>query len=262
MIQRRRYKNPPIEEAVCEFRFRPGQDWDLTIPGKLQAEMGEEYTGKPQEQRVIDFSLQSQGGSQPPSVSYGEGLAKVQLVTSDGKRKVGVGRDVLSIHMLRPYQNPSHPKRSGWDEFQPRISKALDAYWKVAQPSGVNRAGIRYINKIVVPQSRVEVEDYFKCALPNVKDLPDRLNNFMSRVEYAYSDSVRLLLSQGSSNVPQDNVPHGHVGFLLDLDVIWEHTEPVAQNKALEIANDLRNREREAFETVITDKARKLFDAD
>jgi len=256
MIQRHRYKNPPIEEAVCEFRFRPGQDWDLTIPGKLQAEMGEEYTGKPQEQRVIDFSLQSQG-NQHPSVSYEEGLSKVQLVTSDGKRKVGVGRDVLSIHMLHPYQNPSHPERSGWDEFQPRISKALDAYWKVAQPNGVNRVGIRYINKIIVPQSKVEVEEYFKCALPNVSGLPDRLNNFMSRVEYAYPDGVRLLLSQGSSNVP-----HGHVGFLLDLDVIWEHTEPVAQEEALKIADDLRNRERAAFETVITDKARKLFDAD
>lgn len=26
--------NPPIEEATVEFRFRPGQEWDLTRPGK------------------------------------------------------------------------------------------------------------------------------------------------------------------------------------------------------------------------------------
>ena len=43
MQERRRYRNPPIEEALCEFRFKPGRDWDLTIPGKLQAAIGEEY---------------------------------------------------------------------------------------------------------------------------------------------------------------------------------------------------------------------------
>ena len=46
MHQHHRYKNPPIEEALCEFRFKPGQDWDFTIPGKLQTEFGDEYTGK------------------------------------------------------------------------------------------------------------------------------------------------------------------------------------------------------------------------
>ena len=256
MEDRRRYKNPPIEEALCEFRFKPGRDWDLTIPGKLQTEFGDEYTGKPQEQRVVELGLEAPGGK-PFNLQYGEGLARVQLVTKDGKRMVGVGPDVLSVHMLRPYQDPRHPESSGWDEFQPRIKIALGAYWNVAKPKGVHRIGIRYINKIVVPQKTVKVESYLRCALPNVSGLPDRLNNFMCRVEYAYSDGVRVVLSQGSINVSKDRV-----GFLIDLDVIWESTEPVSQNEALEKVRDLRSREREAFETVITDKARELFDAD
>ena len=256
MQQRRRYKNPPIEEALCEFRFKPGRDWDLTIPGKLQTEFGDEYTGKPQEQRVVELGLEAPEGK-PFNLRYGEGLARVQLTTKDDKRMVGVGPDVLSVHILRPYQDPLHSERSGWDEFRPRIKTALDAYWEVAQPKGVHRIGIRYINKIVVPQKTVKVESYLNCALPEVSGLPDRLNNFMSRVEYAYHDGVRLVLFQGSINAPKD-----HVGFLLDLDVIWENTEPVPQNEALEKVSDLRAREREAFETVITDKARELFDAD
>ena len=43
---------------------------------------------------------------------------------------IGVGPDVLSVHMLRPYHDPLRSDHSGWDEFQPRISEALDAYWK------------------------------------------------------------------------------------------------------------------------------------
>ena len=256
MQPRRRYKNPPIEEALCEFRFKPGRAWDLTVPGKLQAAIGDEYMGKPQEQRVVQVGLQVQQ-DKPSNLQLGEGLARVQLVTRNGKRMVGIGPDVLSIHMLRPYQDPGEPERIGWDEFQARIETALDAYLKVAQPLGVVRVGIRYINKIVIPTGTVTVEEYLKCALPVVNGLPDHLTSFMSRVDYTYADDVRIVLSQGSIDSPTN-----HVSLLLDLDVIWEHREAVDREKALNLVNDLRDRERAAFEAVITDKARELFDAD
>ncbi len=255
MSKRRRYKNPPIEEALCEFRFEPGRDWDLTVPGKLQAELGNEYTGKPQQGKVVEVELDTQKGGSP-NLRYREGFSKVQLVTKDGKRMVGVGQDVLSIHMLRPYQDPSNPKASGWDEFKPKIVTALKAYESVSEPVGVRRIGIRYINKIVVPEKNVKVEEYLKCALPVVNGLPDRLSNFMSRVDYAYKDGVHLVLSQGLAGAQTD-----HIGFLLDLDVIWETTEPITLDEALEKTHGLRIRERDAFESVITDKARELFDA-
>ena len=254
--ERHHYKNPPIEEALCELHFKPGRDWDLTIPGKLQAEFGSEYSGKPREQKAVQVELQVQGG-RPSNLQYDEGLAKVQLVTTDGKRMVGVGRDALSIHMLHPYQNPHNPDRSGWDEFKRRISAALDAYWKVAEPIGVNRIGVRYINKIVVPQRTARVEEYLRCALPEVSELPDNLRTFVSRVEYIYDDRVHLVLSQGLISAPLD-----HIGFILDLDVIWQGTEMMVQDEVLEKVSDLRILERTAFETVITDKARELFDAD
>ncbi len=256
MRQHRRYKNPPIEEAICEFRFKPGPDWDLTIPGKLQSKLGDEYSGKPQQRTVVEVGLEMQAG-RPSELRHGERLGMVQLVTENGKRMVGVGSDILSVSMLRPYHDVSRPGGSGWDEFQPRIADALDAYKSVAEPVGVFRIGIRYINKIAILQNEVRVEDYLKCALPDVDGLPDRLNNFISRVEYTYEDGVRLVLSQGLINAPSD-----HVGFLLDLDVIWENTKPITLNEALSRVEDLRNRERDAFETVITDEARKLFDAD
>ena len=258
MNQRRRYKTPPIEEAICEFRFLPGgREWDLTIPGKLQTALGDQYTGKPRTQKVVEIGLETQEGK-PPNLKYGEGLARVQLLTTNGKRMVGVGADVMSVHILRPYQNAPTPQESGWQEFQPRISAALDAYWQVAEPVGVSRVGIRYVNRIVIPQDTINIDDYLKCALPLVTGLPERLTNFVSRVAYAYADGVQLILSQGSIK----GTP-GSMSFLLDLDVIWEGTGSTASRaKALDVVDDLRKREREAFEAVITDKTRDLFDAD
>jgi len=38
-MTRRQYRNPPITEAVCEFRFAPGQAWNLKTHRRI-AELG------------------------------------------------------------------------------------------------------------------------------------------------------------------------------------------------------------------------------
>ena len=251
MHQHRRYKNPPIDEAICEFRFEPSQDWDPTIPGKLHVELPEEYSGKPQEQRALGLEW----NAQERQMSYNEGLARVQLATEDGTRKVGVGPDVLSVHMLRPYHSPHLSDTSGWGEFRQRIKQALDSLWRVVQPVGVRRVGLRYINKVFIPQRMVIINEYLNSALPQVNGLPPSPNGFVSRAEYTYPDGIRLILSQGTIEAPEN-----HSGYLLDLDVIWENPVYVTREEALAKAGDLRAREREIFESVITDKARELFD--
>lgn len=254
--QRRRYRNPPIEEALCELRFVPGQEWNLTIPGRLQAELGDAYSGKPREQKALQVGLQVREGK-TENVQVGEGVTRVHLTTESGTRMVGVGPDVTSIHMLRPYHDPDDPERGGWDEFGPRISTVLDAYWRVVKPQGVSRVGLRYINGIEIPEPVVKVEDYLKCALLEVEGLPENYSNFSSRVDYIYDDDIHLILSYGLIHFEDDMAK-----ILLDLDFIWELNESVDSAVASDMANDLRDRARAAFEATITDKARELFDAD
>ena len=247
---RRRYRNPPIIEAICEFHFAPGLEWDPTLPGKLHNKLGDEYPGKPRHQESIELGVLFRGGS-PHNFQFGEGPKKVQLITENEKRIVGIGRDVLSVHMLHPYQDPHDSDTIGWDEFRPRINGALSAYWEVVQPQGVKRIGIRYINKLAVPGEMTTAKEYLKCALPEVDGLPSHLVNLMSRVEYAYPDGVKIVLSQGKVEG----------GFILDIDVIKEGHDVLARENTDALIDDLRIREREVFEAVITDKARELFNA-
>jgi uncharacterized protein (TIGR04255 family) len=252
-MERRRYRNPPIEEALVEFRFEPSQEWDLTMPGRLHGELREAYPGKPRQQNVVQASLVAQQG-QAPNFAVREGLGKVQLVTEDASRLVAIGPDVLSVHMLRPYQRDDEV--SGWDEFRPRIVAALTGYWNVAEPSGVQRIGLRYINKLVVPESSFEVARYLRAAPPSVEGLPEQRGGFVGRVEYVYPDEVRLVVSHATVEALED-----HVAFLMDIDVIWQASEAVDRHAALAMADDLRARERDVFEALITDEARSLFNA-
>lgn len=44
----RKYKHPPIVEALCEFQFIPSQPWDITIPGLLYDRINSEFPVKQQ----------------------------------------------------------------------------------------------------------------------------------------------------------------------------------------------------------------------
>lgn len=237
MTKRRQYVNPPIEEAICEVLFEPNQDWNDTIRDRIRTILRGDYP-----------DMRSQ---------YRERLPRVQFVSANGTRLVGVGPGILSVHMLRPYQ-AGPPETAGWDEFRRRISAALDAYWQVVQPIGVTRIGIWYVNKILAPRGSAGIKAFLKVslpALPHAKGVPNNLSNFKNRAEFAYRDGVRLVTHYGSSDAPRD-----HVAFDLRLDVIWESTDPIARDAAMSIVDDVRGRQRRAFEAVITDTARTVFD--
>lgn len=256
MTQRQMYGKPPIEEALCEFRFKSDQDWDFTVPGRLYARLENEYPGKPRDQKAVEIGLDIQEGS-PLNMKYNEGLARVQLLSTDGRRMVGVGPNTLTVHILKPYQYPDS-RVSGWEDFKDRISAALDAYWHVTEPEGISRVGIRYINKITIPQENSDIKKYLQMALPKAEKLPKKLAHFMSQFEYDYQDEVRLILSQGYADTSQEEC---NTELLLDLDVIWSPPEPVLQESALKMVDDLHTREGVAFEAIITDKTRELFNA-
>jgi uncharacterized protein (TIGR04255 family) len=53
---------PPLVEAVCEFRFAPTDQWDLTVPGRLYDRIRHEF---PLREQAQSFALQLGEGAQP-----------------------------------------------------------------------------------------------------------------------------------------------------------------------------------------------------
>jgi uncharacterized protein (TIGR04255 family) len=251
-MERRQYKIPPIEEALCEFRLSPDSDWDLTVIGRFQAHenIGSEYPGKPVEHQVLEGNLRIEAGV-PQGLATRQGLMKVQFPSSDETRLVGVGPNLLSVHVLRPYE------RDNWDGFKERIRKALEAYDKVAEPKGIVRIGMRYINKVTVPEPNASPERYFKYTPTRVEGIPCSMSGFFCRNEYLYDDGVKLLLTHTLIPPPSQN----ETSFILDLDVIWDDQEsPRGVHNILPFVEELRTRERDAFESLITDASREVFD--
>lgn len=241
-MERRQYKNPPIEEAVCEFRFAAGSEWNPMIQARFLARIASSYDGNPREE---PFLIQLDDAD-PTKVRQ---VTRVIIPAEDGTRQVSLYPNTLSVSALRPYE--------GWSEFRPRISDALDVYREFAEPVGVRRVGVRYINRMVLPESPSCISRYFRGGPTPVEGLPQNAISILSRVQFLYEDGVTCRLIHSTFDAKQED----HVGLLLDLDLAWTEpeNEPRAIDDAMALVDDLRNRERSAFESVITDEARKVF---
>jgi uncharacterized protein (TIGR04255 family) len=240
-MTRRQYPNPPIAEAVCEFRFAPGQAWNLTVPGLFYEKIRDLYTGEPRHQNLIVTELKS--GHIP------QGATKLLFPSADATKLVGVGPDTLSIHSLRPYE--------GWNEFSHRIDQAFQFYLQVAKPIGVTRIGIRYINQIAISVDEVvELNEYF-TVYPQLPDgVPSKISGFVMRTESIYEDiPIKLVITLSDTGAPS-----GQVVFILDLEVSQTWIEKALfLEEVFYNLHELKSREQQVFESLITDRTRELF---
>jgi uncharacterized protein (TIGR04255 family) len=251
-MERRKYRNPPIEEALCEFRFAPSQEWDPTVSGHFHEKIRETYPAKPREQRVVEAGFQVSAQSAESAMQLKQGLAKVQFPTDDGRHLVAVGPDIMSVHVLKPYP--------GWHEdFRPRIEQALQAYNETTAPKGVKQIGLRYINQIIIAADTIALDDYFTTPPRTPDHFPERKSAIFSRIESFYTDDpIRLVFTFATVKPPE-----GKLAFLLDLDLVWSWSDqPLALDDVMDKVEKLRHRERDAFEALITERAREVFDAE
>jgi uncharacterized protein (TIGR04255 family) len=255
LADRRVYLHPPIEEALCEFRFAPAEEgWDLTLPGRLQERLRDlGYTGKPRQQGVVEAGLGLPPGGSEAAFTLKQSMVKIQFPTADDRAIVAVGPDVLSVHTLKPYE--------GWESFKPRIAAALTAYTETqGSAGGVMRIGLRYINKVEFTAPSLDLAEYFTISPQVPSGLPISITGFISRSESVFTDSpTRLVLTFASVEAERDTS-----AFVLDLDLVLalaanEQIEPAA---VLDTVEMLRAYERQAFESLITDAAREMFNAE
>jgi uncharacterized protein (TIGR04255 family) len=246
------YRNPPIEEAVCEFRFAPGPAWNLTVPGLFYEKVKDSYTGEPRQQNLIATEIQP--GHEPTNseIKVRQEMIKLLIPSSDNQRLVGVGPDVLSVHVLRPYK--------GWDEFSQRIDQVFEDYTEVAKPIGINRIALRYINRIVIPSTQpIELIEYFTIATHIPEGLPSRISGFLTRIESHYEDiPIKLVLTFADAIAPVEQSE-----FILDLEISQDWVDkPLPLQEVHSNLYELKQRAWQAFETLITDRTKELFNVE
>ena len=241
----RRYKNPPIVEALCEFQFIPGQPWDMTIPGILYEKIKEEF---PEKQQPMGFGI----GFQPKEGRIEQKIEmtqRMQFLRSDKTALVQVGPDLLVTNHLKPYPT--------WDIFKPLILRNLEIYREIANPKGFKRIGLRYINKIDFTAKSIELSEYFNYYPFIPTDLPQMHEAFNVRVEIPYEGGHdRLLLTLARAMPQKPDI----LSIMLDLDYIMAIPEGLSFDQASDWIEKAHTTVENAFESCITEKSKSLFE--
>ncbi len=238
------YQNPPLVEALCEFQFVE-DEWDWTIPGLIYQDIQAKFPQKRQT-KVVEFAMEA-GDTQFNQRIQGT-TTRMQFVRDDEAAMVQVGPNLLVINHLAPYPH--------WAEFKPTIFDTLSVYQNVAKPAGFNRIGLRYINRIVIPETNYDFSKYFNVqpCLPDSISTPFR--SLFLRMELPYvEDNGLLLLTLASTPSESPRVS----SFILDFDFVTTDAIELTVDTARIWVEQAHNRIEEAFESCITPDLRKLF---
>lgn len=236
-------KNYPILEAICEFRFDPRSRWDMTFPGLIYAALRAQFP-KRKQRRIVSGQLAP--GPQGP-VQEVKVVDRMQLYTEAEDALVQVNDHLMSVNVLAPY--PS------WEEFKPLIQRGLATYCEVCSPNGLQRVGLRYINRIVIPGTRADLDSYFDFRPYVGGSLPPNLKEFACRVVIPYENMKGLLSLQIRSEAPNE----GGLPVVLDLDLFTEDPAVAALDSAVDWVEGAHTELDGVFRACITDETRALF---
>ena len=256
----RRYKNPPIEEAMCEFTFvttAPGAQWDLTLPGRVQQheDLKNVYIGPSRQQHVQQVIAEATSPNTLATFALSTALLRVILPTPDNSAVLGIGPNTLSISSLKPYE--------GWTRFRPRILAGLAAYRSVAKPPQIERMILKYVNRIIAPHPGAATAARYLADIGPTHDvvvedgatLSTRLNAYNYRKEFIAPDATKIVVTQAT--IEPGNAATSE--FLLDIEILWD--QRLSFEDAETKLEALHATEGAIFESFIKDDARSLFDA-
>ncbi|MBC7233980.1 MAG: TIGR04255 family protein [Chloroflexi bacterium] len=241
----KQYRNPPIVEALCEFRFEPGAPWDMAIPGLVYEGIRDSF---PKRRQAKTFEV---------SVAAGPGGIEQQVVTTDRmqflredeKALIQVGPNLLAVNHLKPYPT--------WRGFLPLIRQGFNAYLAAANPKGIQRIGLRYINRIELPGKRVELADYLEFRPFVGERLPQDYGPFIVGIQIPFEasrDFLRLQLASAVAGKPET------VALMLDLDYFLAQPSAVSQDQVFDWIKLAHDHVEEVFEACITERLRQMFE--
>lgn len=182
------YRDAPLVEAVCHFRFDPRSPWDDTLPGLIYDRLQKDF---PIKRQATDTRLLL---SNAPTGS--RATDRVRFFDKEETSAVQVSPHFLSVNQLVPY--PS------WDLYLPKIIKAAEAYRKVVDPRGLAHVEIGYFNQIPLPEEEFALETYFNLYPAVLGDLPPELSAFLAGVQFMLDEGQSLLTAELRSAIRND----------------------------------------------------------
>lgn len=241
----RQYKNPPLVEVACQFRFEPGEAWDWTVAARVYDKVKATYPERQQVSVSPDEMEELEGEYQEAD------FLRLNFLREDGSAHISIGSNFLGVSHKQPYP--------GWDVFREMIAEAVRVYREVCNPKGLWHVSLGYVNFLQVLESEPDLSDY----LTIIPDFPggegQALNAWTQSLDLRLENPKATLTVQSGTRWDwhlEERKPR--LSLVLDLECV------TLKAPALEESGDWLQEAHDAiekiFEDCVTDQTRALFD--
>lgn len=242
------FLNPPLVEAVCEFRLPSDAKWDITTPGlifdKVRGLGGGFPTKEPRIARQV--RLTEKDGALNQEVKREE---RVLFYSPEKDKFIQVGDRIISVHHLKVTYRT-------WEaSFEPIIKDVFKALSSIIETQTLQRIGLRYINRIELP-AKSDFEAFFKFKPSMSSDLKSSIKNVMIGCVFEFKDGqdgCRLQLADAPTNDKQNKA------YILDIDYFLKKPQAVSSDKAMAWIAEAHNKVEDIFKKSITPKLEQRF---
>ncbi len=245
------YNNPPLIEAVCEFRFVLEKGISEEQINVFYEKIKDVFpVQKKRKMHQVEFKIEAEKTEEENKKNFNQNFYEFeQYLSQDEKYSVQLDAGRVSIHRTKPY--------TSWEDFFPMINQVYTAYVETFVPVQIGRIGIRYINEVSVPTEDFSFDKYFtvNVSLPSLEE-SKQISIFLGSV-FEQEDGRDALKVQFVEK--QVKEPQGQRIFSLDFDYFL--VQPVISFEEANgwMSNAHTNLEN-VFEGMITGTTRTLFD--
>lgn len=202
--------NAPIVEAVIDIRVSPGTALqEATLKFALEAKLNDyQYLDSMQQFKIRgEMNLESDTPAEPiiKELTW-KGL---RFQSADKKYIAQFNRDGYVFSRLESYQS--------WNQLYDEAMRLWNMYTEIAQPTEIQRIGLRYINRIQLPLNELRFEDYFESPAQPPKNLDVPFHSFLHQETLAVPDYPYAVNIVKTIQPPQAPAVQG-LNLILDID--------------------------------------------
>jgi uncharacterized protein (TIGR04255 family) len=197
--------NAPIVEAVIHWRARAEKKLE---PATLLEQLKAKLTDYPHSQRQQEIGMETEFNAEGAAMRQHHAWHGFRFESADKFQVAQYTRNGFVFSRLKPYQD--------WEKFQAEAQRLWCIYRELAEPSEVQRLGVRFIN--LMPVNPKEVASLLTLPPRSPQSMKLPIDTFLHQTKFDIPDHPYEL------NVVQTIQPPAppereSFGLILDLDV-------------------------------------------
>ena len=209
------YRNNPLGEVICQFRFPEILTIETNIPDQFQETIRDEFPVYAVKKELAVPKITGLPGNlqvekQQPTNNY-------QFTSADGVWRINLTSKFISLTCSR---------YTCWEDFARKLDKPLAAFLRIYRPAYYERVGLRYLNFISRRDTGIGYVPYRELIAPKylgiladeqVSEVDITRNNVDA--EFAIRGGCRVKIHAGPGLLKRSGMSDQEVKFIFDQDL-------------------------------------------